>query len=75
MSTWGLSLHTELIYDDGVRKLLFDVSGDYEVWQHNARLLNINPHEVRAVVISHWHGDHAGALHEVLSLIGGEVPV
>lgn len=75
MSTWGLSLHTELIYDDGVRKLLFDVSGDYEVWQHNARLLKINPREICAVVISHWHGDHAGALREVLSLIGGEVPV
>ena len=74
-NAWGLSLHVKLIYDDSIRELLFDVSGDFDVWHHNAQLLNINPSSIDAVVISHWHSDHAGALGKVLELIGKQVPV
>ena len=74
-STWGLSLHVKLIYDGVVREMLFDVSGDFGVWHRNAKLLRINPRNIDAIVISHWHGDHAGALEDVLKVIGRDVPV
>ena len=73
--TWGLSLHVKLIYGSAVRELLFDVSGDFSVWYHNARLLRINLQNIDAIVISHWHSDHADALEEVLDAIGRSVPV
>ncbi len=74
-SAWGLSIHVRVLYEGEARELLFDVSGDFSTWQHNAKLLRIDLGGIDAIVISHWHGDHAGALDGILNVIGRDIPI
>ncbi len=73
-STWGLSLYIE-VHERSTFTLLFDVDSSFRIWKYNAELLDIDPSIINAIVISHWHGDHAGPLGEVLKFIGKAVPV
>lgn len=56
---WGFSC---LIDDD----ILFDTGGDGLALLHNMEELDINPSDIKAVVLSHGHGDHAGGLLDLL---------
>ena len=56
---WGFSC---LIDDD----ILFDTGGDGVALLHNMKELDINPSDIKAVVLSHGHGDHTGGLLELL---------
>lgn len=52
---WGFSA---LIDQD----VMFDTGGDYAALLENMRELNIDPKEIKSVVLSHGHGDHTGGL-------------
>ncbi|MFI3277513.1 MAG: MBL fold metallo-hydrolase [Rikenellaceae bacterium] len=59
----GLSLYIETSH----HRLLFDVGGD-ETFIKNAELLGVDLSMVDAVIISHGHRDHGGALSMFLAL-------
>ena len=59
---WGLSLYVEV---DGER-ILFDCGPDPAALRENAIRLGVDLSSVSAVVISHGHGDHTGAMTNVL---------
>ena len=73
--SWGLSIFIEM--DN--KNLLFDVGPSYDVLAANAKELGVDLENIDAVFISHWHGDHYGALHTLLKYIkerkGKEIPV
>lgn len=48
--------------------VLFDTGSNGKVLLDNMRKLNIDPHSIHAVVISHNHWDHQGGLKDFLSV-------
>ena len=46
--------------------ILFDTGGDGRLLLSNMRGLEIDPHEIDMVVLSHIHGDHVGGLESLL---------
>jgi 7,8-dihydropterin-6-yl-methyl-4-(beta-D-ribofuranosyl)aminobenzene 5'-phosphate synthase len=74
-STWGISFYVETFKENEKHTVLMDTSGSFETFYKNASKLGIDLTAVEAVFISHWHGDHMGALSQVLPLIKHSVPV
>ena len=68
-SCWGLSFYVETVTDDKRHVVLMDTSGSFQIFYNNASKLGLNLSTVDAVLISHWHSDHCGALSQVLSLL------
>ncbi|MGQ9788709.1 MAG: MBL fold metallo-hydrolase [Candidatus Hadarchaeaceae archaeon] len=52
---WGFSC----LIDD---EILFDTGGDGVALLHNMKELGIDPSSIKAVALSHGHGDHTGGL-------------
>ncbi|MFX1236023.1 MAG: MBL fold metallo-hydrolase [Promethearchaeota archaeon] len=70
--SWGLSFLLEFQdASDVPRKILFDTGGDKNVFMHNVKVFEANINELDAIVLSHGHWDHAGALVEVSKSTGG----
>jgi 7,8-dihydropterin-6-yl-methyl-4-(beta-D-ribofuranosyl)aminobenzene 5'-phosphate synthase len=57
-----------LIEDAGMPPILFDTGGDGPTLLHNMKELDIDPQDIRVIVISHAHGDHTGGLSQILSI-------
>jgi len=74
-SAWGLSFHVETFKENRKHTLLMDVSGSFKTFYTNASKLGIDLTQIEGIFISHWHGDHVGALSQVLPLIKRSVPV
>jgi 7,8-dihydropterin-6-yl-methyl-4-(beta-D-ribofuranosyl)aminobenzene 5'-phosphate synthase len=74
-SCWGLSFLVESFSDDKKHSVLMDTSGSFKTFLNNASKLGLNLSVIEAVLISHWHGDHCGALSQVLSLLKQQTPV
>jgi 7,8-dihydropterin-6-yl-methyl-4-(beta-D-ribofuranosyl)aminobenzene 5'-phosphate synthase len=74
-SSWGLSFHVETCTNDKKHSVLMDTSGSFQAFIENTSKLGLNLSEVEAILISHWHGDHCGALSQVLPLIRRSAPV
>lgn len=70
LNVWGLSLHVEVELPGRSEAILFDTSGSAQVFRHNVKMLNVNFSNLRAIVISHFHHDHFGAIEPALELIG-----
>lgn len=51
------------------RTLLFDTGPDEAVWERNVQRLGFDPAVVDALVLSHGHWDHAGAMPRALEMI------
>jgi 7,8-dihydropterin-6-yl-methyl-4-(beta-D-ribofuranosyl)aminobenzene 5'-phosphate synthase len=68
-SVHGLSLHVEVEFPGRSDAILLDTSGSAQVFRHNAQALNLDFSNLRALVISHFHHDHFGALEPALELI------
>jgi 7,8-dihydropterin-6-yl-methyl-4-(beta-D-ribofuranosyl)aminobenzene 5'-phosphate synthase len=58
-----------LIYNNlSKRYLLFDTGSKGNVLIHNINKFNVNVSEIRKIIISHSHYDHAGGLKEIYNL-------
>jgi len=60
--SWGFSV---LVETDS-ESLLFDTGWDGPLLLENLRKLNINPLDIKKLIISHQHWDHIGGIPEVL---------
>jgi len=74
-SSWGISFYVETFKENEKHTVLMDTSGSFEAFYKNASKLGLDLTAVEAVFISHWHGDHTGALSQVLPLIKHSIPV
>lgn len=54
---------------DETHTVLFDVGPFPLVWKENAERLGIDLAQIEAIVLSHWHFDHSGALPEVVAAV------
>ncbi len=68
-NVWGLSLHVEIQFPGRTEALLIDTSGSAQVFRHNAQALNLDFSNLRALVITHFHHDHFGAIQPALEMI------
>jgi len=59
---WGFAA---LITEDSGVKVLFDAGTKGGILLHNAEVLGEDLSDLSAVVLSHWHSDHAGGLPAV----------
>jgi 7,8-dihydropterin-6-yl-methyl-4-(beta-D-ribofuranosyl)aminobenzene 5'-phosphate synthase len=48
------------------KAILFDTGGDGRLLLFNMRALEIDPHDIDMIVLSHIHGDHVGGLESLL---------
>jgi 7,8-dihydropterin-6-yl-methyl-4-(beta-D-ribofuranosyl)aminobenzene 5'-phosphate synthase len=63
-SEWGFGCVIQTEKDT----VLFDTGGNGKVLLDNMQKLNIDPHSIQSVVISHNHYDHQGGLKDFLSV-------
>jgi 7,8-dihydropterin-6-yl-methyl-4-(beta-D-ribofuranosyl)aminobenzene 5'-phosphate synthase len=71
----GLSLLITLYRDDETHTILFDTGYSSIGVLHNMAMLDIDPAQIEALVISHGHMDHTGTLYFLLDQISGPVPL
>lgn len=71
----GLSLLITLYRDDETHTILFDTGYSSIGVLHNMAMLDIDPAQIEALVISHGHMDHTGTLYPLLDKISGPVPL
>lgn len=57
-SDWGFACLIKTKYDT----ILFDTGAEGKILLNNMAKLNINPFDIKKIVISHHHGDHTGGL-------------
>ncbi|MBL8701476.1 MAG: MBL fold metallo-hydrolase [Alphaproteobacteria bacterium] len=65
----GLSCLVTVRHGDRIRRLLFDTGPDEEVFERNAGLLQVDLGAVEAIILSHGHWDHGGAMLRALDMI------
>ena len=68
-NVWGLSLHVEIQFPGRSEALLVDTGGSAQVFRHNVKALNLDFTNLRALVITHFHHDHFGAVQPALEMI------
>jgi 7,8-dihydropterin-6-yl-methyl-4-(beta-D-ribofuranosyl)aminobenzene 5'-phosphate synthase len=68
-NVWGLSLHVDIQFPGRTEALLMDTSGSAQVFRHNVQALNLDFTNLRALVITHFHHDHFGAIQPALEMI------
>jgi len=71
----GLSLLITLYRGDETHTILFDTGYSSVGVLHNMGLLEIDPDQIEALVISHGHMDHTGTLYPLLDKIPGPLPL
>lgn len=52
-----------------------DASGSFQTFYYNVLKLGLDLDAVEAIFISHWHGDHCGALSQILPLLKPRIPI
>jgi len=65
----GLSVLLRARLDGKERCMLFDVGPYPDLWQDNARRLDVDLASIEVVFLSHWHFDHSGGFPEVIAAI------
>ena len=72
IASWGLSILIKI----NSKGILFDVGGDYIAWRHNFNRFGLKKNDIDIIFISHWHGDHCGALPNVLRYLNiSDIPI
>ncbi len=64
---WGLSLHLESATADAKAQYLLDFGYTPEILNRNFSLLDIDPHQLNGLILSHGHRDHYGGLDGFVS--------
>jgi 7,8-dihydropterin-6-yl-methyl-4-(beta-D-ribofuranosyl)aminobenzene 5'-phosphate synthase len=62
---WGFSCLVEV---ENAPKILFDTGADGSILLFNMKKLNIDPHSIDEIFISHIHSDHTGGLSAFLNV-------
>jgi 7,8-dihydropterin-6-yl-methyl-4-(beta-D-ribofuranosyl)aminobenzene 5'-phosphate synthase len=65
----GLSCLVTIRHDDEERTVLFDTGPEDRTFEQNVSRLGVDLGQVEAIVLSHGHWDHAGAMLRALQLI------
>jgi len=71
----GLSMLIEIISEDKTIKILMDAGQSTFAFLNNAQRLKIDLSDIDAIVISHGHFDHTGALLDILRKIPRQIPI
>lgn len=71
----GLSMLVMVHKENEKHTILFDAGYSQVGVPHNIEMLDIDPNQIEAIVISHGHMDHTGSLYQVLDRISGRVPI
>jgi 7,8-dihydropterin-6-yl-methyl-4-(beta-D-ribofuranosyl)aminobenzene 5'-phosphate synthase len=71
----GLCLLVRVQRGSEKHTLLFDTGYNRMSVLHNMDKLSVDPAEVEAIVLSHAHMDHTGALHPILEKISRTIPL
>jgi 7,8-dihydropterin-6-yl-methyl-4-(beta-D-ribofuranosyl)aminobenzene 5'-phosphate synthase len=71
----GLCLLAKVQRDAEQHTILFDTGYNRMGVLHNMDQLRVNPNEMEAIVLSHFHMDHTGSLHSILEKISGPIPL
>jgi len=71
----GLSLLVTVYQGEEKHTVLFDTGYSKIGVPHNLEQLKVDPSEVEAIVLSHGHMDHTGALNAILDKISGTIPL
>jgi 7,8-dihydropterin-6-yl-methyl-4-(beta-D-ribofuranosyl)aminobenzene 5'-phosphate synthase len=74
-ASWGLSFFVSITSNDKHFNILMDTGGSAPTFFHNMDRLGLSPENIDAIFISHRHGDHCGALPQVLRSIAKPVMV
>jgi 7,8-dihydropterin-6-yl-methyl-4-(beta-D-ribofuranosyl)aminobenzene 5'-phosphate synthase len=71
----GLSLLITVKKDDESHSILFDCGYTKVGVPHNMEVLEIDPKPIEAIVISHGHMDHTGALYPLMGIMKRPLPL
>ena len=71
----GLSLLVTVKRGEESHCILFDCGYSKVGVPHNMKILGTDPQQIEAIVISHGHMDHTGALYPVVESLGSSTPL
>ena len=71
----GLCLRVKVQHGTEKHTVMFDTGYNNIGVLHNMDMLAVDPNEMEAIVLSHAHMDHTGALHAILEKISNPIPV
>lgn len=71
----GLSLLVTVKRGTKSHCILFDCGYTKIGVPHNMQILEIDPQQIEAIVISHGHMDHTGALYPIVESLGKSIPL
>jgi len=71
----GLSLMITVKRDNESHCILFDCGYTKIGVPHNMQMLEVNPQQIEAIVLSHGHMDHTGALYPIAKSLGKSIPL
>ena len=71
----GLSMLIEIISEGKITKILMDAGQSTFAFLNNVQQLKIDLTDIDAIVISHGHYDHTGALLDALNKIPKRIPI
>ena len=71
----GLSLMITVKKDEKSHCILFDCGYTKIGVPHNMEILGVDPRQIEAIVLSHGHMDHTGALHPIAKSLEKSIPL
>ncbi len=75
LAEYGLSLLITVHEGGNRHTILYDTGYSQTGVPHNMALLGLDPGEIEAIVLSHGHMDHTGALYAILDNMPGDIPL
>jgi 7,8-dihydropterin-6-yl-methyl-4-(beta-D-ribofuranosyl)aminobenzene 5'-phosphate synthase len=74
LSEHGLAYHLASVRGDERKEILLDFAWTGQSLTNNYQVLNIDPTKADALIISHGHADHYGALPDLARSLHGRMP-
>ena len=74
LSEHGLAYHLASVRGDERKEILLDFAWTGQSLTNNYQVLNVDPTKADALIISHGHADHYGALPDLARVLHGRMP-